>query len=272
MSLLVLLFSWEVPLASRVLPKNIIEVFLVEGVVKEKLEEKNLPKVNPAPPKVREKINLQKISRVALTNSEENKKNQIQEKTEAKQFEDKEEKKPVAENASSEERALRTNGEDPLRAQAKFAAQMAEGGRERNWPAPKRFLKFLRGEEISGRSFWLQSERGRKGRESNQGKGRRAPVRPKKKGPPRRAGFKPLPRMEIRFYPKSCPESKGPNSIPNQPGECIWRERLRSVSKSRRMGRWIQSNSWSLRVQRSWTRLPWKRSGGLCPCLSRKDG
>jgi TonB family protein len=183
MSLLVLLFSWEVPLASRVLPRNIIEVFLFEGVVKEKLEEKNLPKVNPAPPKVREKINLQKISRVALTNSEENKKNQIQEKTEAKQFEDKEEKKPVAENASSEERALRTNGEDPLRAQAKFAAQMAEGGEGKELASPEAIPQISAGRGDLGAVFLASIGAGPEREGIQPGEGEKGPGPAKEKGP-----------------------------------------------------------------------------------------
>jgi TonB family protein len=182
MSLLVLLLSWEVPLASRVLPRNIIEVFLVESVVEERLEEKNLPKVNPALSKVREKINLQKISRVVLTESEENRKNQIQEKTETKQFEDKEERKSVAEKASSEERVLRTKGEDPLIAQAKFPTQTGELGEGKGLAHLEAIPQISAGRGDPGAIFLASIGAGPEREGIQTGKGEKDPGPAKEKG------------------------------------------------------------------------------------------
>src|SRR5208283_2393619 len=52
-ALLLLLFSWEVPLADRLLSKNILEVSLVE-----KVEEMSLPKILPPILKEPEKVKI----------------------------------------------------------------------------------------------------------------------------------------------------------------------------------------------------------------------
>jgi TonB family protein len=183
MSLLVLLFSWEVPLASRALPRNIIEVFLVESVGEEKSEEKNLPKVEPAPPKVREKKTLNVTSRVTLTNSEENKKKQIREKTETNQVEAKEERKTVEEKGPPEERVLRTTGEDPLLAQAKFAAQMVEGGERKELASPEAIPQISTARGNPGAIFLASIGTGPEREGIQTGKGEKGPGPAKEKGP-----------------------------------------------------------------------------------------
>jgi TonB family protein len=142
-TLLLLLFSWEVPPANRVLSQKIVEVFLVENA-EEKRENKGFTERKPAQLKLREKENPEPTPRTAPINSEESKKNQNQEKTETNQIEAKEERKQIEEKAPSEERFLMTKGEDPPMIQAKQPSQTGEGGN------PKKFANPTENPQVSG--------------------------------------------------------------------------------------------------------------------------
>ena len=149
-ALLFLLFSWEVPLADRLLPKNILEVSLVEMIekrIEDKIKEKKDQGARPAPlnkGKIAEKKDVEATRQVVPKNPEEKKENPKQEKIESNQMEAREEKPRVEEKIPSEERVLKAKGEEPLIVQVGLAPQTVEDGNS------KEFTSSSEGPQISG--------------------------------------------------------------------------------------------------------------------------
>ena len=128
-----LLFSWEVPLAGRLLPQNILEVSLVE------MMEKKDPGAKPAPVnkgKMAEKRDVEATRQVVPKNPEGEEENPKQEKIESDQMEAREEKPRVEEKVSSEERVLKVKGEEPLIVQVGLAPQTVEDGNSKEFTTP----------------------------------------------------------------------------------------------------------------------------------------
>ena len=124
-ALLLLLFSWEVPLADRVLPKNILEVSLVEKV-EEMKPQKILPRIlkEPEKEKIPEKGEMIQAPEKKGVRKEEKR----EEKIEPAQAILKEERQKADDPVPPENRALRPRVEQPLGSQAKTNPQPQEGG------------------------------------------------------------------------------------------------------------------------------------------------
>jgi len=123
--LLLLLFSWEVPLAVRLLPRNILEVSLVE-----KVEEINIQKIPPRIPKEPEKVKIPEKREMiqAPEEKEVRKEEKREEKIEQAQAILKEERQKADDPVPPENKALKDRVEQPLGAQAKTNPQLREGG------------------------------------------------------------------------------------------------------------------------------------------------
>lgn len=124
-ALLLLLFSWEVPLADRVLPKNILEVSLVEKV-EEMKPQKILPRIlkEPEKEKIPEKGEILQVPEKKEVRKEEKR----EEKIEPAQAILKEERQKADDPVPPENKALRPRVEQILEAQAKTNPQPQEGG------------------------------------------------------------------------------------------------------------------------------------------------
>jgi protein TonB len=185
-ALLLLLFSWEVPPADRLLPKNILEVSLVEKIEK-KIEGKKPQGAKPAPSskvskeKMVESNNAEATRQVALTNPQEKKEELKQDKVQPIQGELKEEEK-----LPSEERDLKVKGEEPLIVQARVAPQTVEGGDTMKLAHTTGGSQISGGKADSGTTFLVstgpETERegiqiGRGGKGSGSGKGEGGPTR-----------------------------------------------------------------------------------------------
>jgi TonB family protein len=136
-ALLLLLFSWEVPLADRIVAKNILEVSLVE-----KVEETNLPKILPRILKEPEKVKIpEKREMIRAPEKEEvRKEEKREEKIGQAQAILKEQRQKADDPAPTENKALKDQGEQPLGAQAKTNPQPQEGGNLEgleSWPEGK---------------------------------------------------------------------------------------------------------------------------------------
>lgn len=120
--LLLLLFSWEVPLADRLLPKNILEVSLVE-----KIEEKK-PHKEVSPPILKEPERVKAPEKNEVLPVPEKKEVKKEEKIEQAQRILKEERWKDEKEVPSENKALRPQVEQPLVAHAKIMAQSQGSG------------------------------------------------------------------------------------------------------------------------------------------------
>jgi len=158
-ALLLLLFSWEVPLADRLLPKNILEVSLVEMIekrIEDKIKEKKDQGARPAQlnkGKIAEKKDVEATRQVVPKNPEEKKENPKQEKIESNQMEAREEKPRVEEKVSSEERVLKAKGEEPLIVQVGLAPQTVEDGNSKEFTSPSEGPQISGGGGNSGTPF-----------------------------------------------------------------------------------------------------------------------
>ncbi len=120
--LLLLLFTWETPLADRLSLRRIIEVSLVE-----KIEEKKLAKVRaPVPKQSQEEKDLEKKEVLQPIEKEEEKKGEKKEPASVNFTEEKTEKD---EGGHWENKPLKGLTEQPLRAQAKGLPQIQEVGK-----------------------------------------------------------------------------------------------------------------------------------------------
>ncbi len=159
-----LLFSWEVPLADRLLPKNILEVSLVERIekrIEDKIKEKKDQGARPAPlnkGKIAEKKDVEATRQVVPKNPEEKKESPKQEKIESNRMEAREEKPGVEEKVFSEERVLKAKGEEPLIVQVGLAPQTVEDGNSKEFTSPSEGPQISGGGEIPGQPFWLQQD------------------------------------------------------------------------------------------------------------------
>jgi protein TonB len=184
--LLLLLFSWEVPLADRLLPKNILEVSLVEKIEKA-IGEKKPQGAKPAPlnnvshEKIVEKKDVGAIRQLAPTTLQEKKEDLIQDKIQPIQGELREE-----EQIPSEERVLKPKGEETLIVQAKLVPQTVEGRDTMELAPTGGGSQTSGGKGDSGTTFLVSTgsemERegiqiGRGGRGSGSGKGEGGPAR-----------------------------------------------------------------------------------------------
>jgi TonB family protein len=157
-AVLLLLFSWEAPLADRLLPKNILAVSLVDRI-EEKMEEKKsqgikpIPLNNPTRKKIVEKKDVGATWRVSPTYPEEKKEKPTEEKVETLLIEAKEEKPKGEEKVPSEERVLTARGEEPLIVQAKLGPQTVEGGNTKELPSPAGGPPISGGKENSRAAF-----------------------------------------------------------------------------------------------------------------------
>jgi TonB family protein len=126
--LLLLLLSWEIPLADKFLPKGIIQVSLIE-----KIEEKKPQKSPPTILKVLEKVKTPDKKEVLPAPEKkevrkEEKREEKMEKIEQAPAILKEERRKDEEEVPSENKTLRSQVEQPLAAQAKTMPQSQEGG------------------------------------------------------------------------------------------------------------------------------------------------
>ena len=125
-ALLLLLFSWEVPPADRLLPKNILEVSLVE-----KVEETSLPKIVPRILKEPKKVKIPE--KREMIQSPEKREVRKEEKKEEKVIEQaqavlKEERQKADDPVPPENKALKFQVEQPLGTQARTNPQFQEDG------------------------------------------------------------------------------------------------------------------------------------------------
>jgi TonB family protein len=132
-TLLLILFSWEIPQADRMPLRNRIEVFLVEKM-EEKIEEKKLQGAIPVVLKkafkqdLTEKKEIEGARQITPTNLEERKEQPKQERLETNQIKASEERTKIEEKAPAEEGNLKANGEDERIIQAKLTPQIIEEG------------------------------------------------------------------------------------------------------------------------------------------------
>lgn len=158
-ALLLLLFSWEVPLADRLLPKNVLEVSLVERIekrIEDKIKEKKDQGARRAPlnkGKIAEKKDVEATRQVVPKNPEEKKESPKQEKIESNRMEAREEKPGVEEKISSEERVLKAKGEEPLIVQVGLAPQTVEDGNSKEFTSPSEGPQISGGWGNSGTAF-----------------------------------------------------------------------------------------------------------------------
>jgi TonB family protein len=124
-TLLLLLLSWEVPLADRLLPKNTLEVSLVE-----KVEETNLPKTVPRIFKKPEKMRTPEKGEIlrAPEKKEARKEEKREEKVDPAQAILKEERRQADDPIPPENKALKDPVERSFGAQAKTNPLPPEGG------------------------------------------------------------------------------------------------------------------------------------------------
>jgi len=124
-ALFLLLFSWEVPLADRLLPRNILEVSLVE-----KVEETNLQKIVPRILKEPGKVKIpEKREMIQAPEKKEVRKDEKrEEKREPAQAILKEERQEADDPVPPENKALKPQVEQPSGAQEKTNPQLREGG------------------------------------------------------------------------------------------------------------------------------------------------
>ena len=184
-ALLLLLFSWEVPLADRLLLKNIIEVSLVEEIEK-KIEGKKPQGAKPAPSskvskeKMVESKNAEAARQVAPTNRQEKKEELKEDKVQPIQGELKKEEK-----VPSEEKDVKANREEPLILQARMTPQTVEGGDTMTLPHTTGGSRVPGGKGASDTTFLVSTgpemERGgiqigRGGEGSGPGKGEGGPT------------------------------------------------------------------------------------------------
>jgi len=127
-ALLLLLFSWEIPLANKFLPKGLIQVSLIE-----KIEEKNPRKSPLSILKVPEKVKMPEKKEVLPAperievRSEEKREEKIEKIEQALPILKEERLKDEVE-VPSENKPLKSQVEEPLVAQAKTVLQSQEGG------------------------------------------------------------------------------------------------------------------------------------------------
>lgn len=138
--LLLLLFSWEIPIANQVLSQNVVEVFLVEKT-EEKKEENRIQENKQALQKRREKKNLDPAPQIAADDSKEKREKAKKAEVFTDQIEPKEERKPIEEKAPLEERILRTKGEEPPIIQTEQVVQAEGRGDSKENPDPAANLK-----------------------------------------------------------------------------------------------------------------------------------
>ena len=188
---LLLLFSWEIPLTDRLLPKDILEVSLVEKIEK-KLEGKKRQKAKPAPfnPMSMEKMVENKdggATRQMIPAKEAEKKEEPpQEKNEVKQTEMKEEKTEPEEKVPSEDRIIAARSEEAKIIQPGIASQVADGGGAKEMGAATKSPGSSGGRGDSGATFLASAgfesgkegiALGRGGKGSGAGKGEGKSVR-----------------------------------------------------------------------------------------------
>ncbi len=111
-ALLLLLFSWEIPLANKLLPRGVLEIFLIE-----KIEEVKPKKILPSIPKQRVKAK-KPAKNEALLQLPEKKEEKREEKQEPTPAVLQEEKLKETEELPPENKFLKTSVEQPLPVQA----------------------------------------------------------------------------------------------------------------------------------------------------------
>jgi len=130
-ALLLLLYSWEVPLADRSLPRNIIQVSLVE-----KIEEKKIEKV--ITPTLKELKKVETPEKKEVSSILAKKEEKIEEKIEQAQPILKEEMRKDEKQVPPENKALIMQAEQPLVVQTKAISEFQEGGNPKSLrPSPE---------------------------------------------------------------------------------------------------------------------------------------
>ncbi|MDO9211052.1 MAG: energy transducer TonB [Deltaproteobacteria bacterium] len=191
-AVLLLLFSWEVPLANRLFPKNILQVSLVEKIGEKpqttKAELLNLPKREEDFPNKDEKREDSKEEKreVKREKKEEQKQEQKPEKIEPTPREIKEEKPEEQEKLLLEDWILKVKTEESLEAQTKNRPQSSGGGGSKTSALSFEGIKNP-GERTDSSSIFLASAGLAKGKEgisagedhksSNPDRGEGAPLR-----------------------------------------------------------------------------------------------
>jgi protein TonB len=176
-ALLLLLYSWEVPLADRSLPRNIIQVSLVE-----KIEEKKIEKVITPTLKELKKVETPEKKEVSpiLAKKEE----KIEEKIEQAQAIVKEEVRKEEKQVSPENKALIMQAEQPLVVQMKIMPESQHGGNPESMGSPPEGKGDFRGREGSGSTFLASVASGGEAEGIGLGGGSGSPGQAKGEGSP----------------------------------------------------------------------------------------
>jgi len=174
-TLLLILFSWEIPQADRMLLRNRIEVFLVEKM-EEKIEGKKLQGASSTVLKkvfkqdLTEKKGIAGARQITPTKPEEKKEQPKQERLETNQIEANEERNKKEEKASSEEQILKAKEEDNQILQAKQSPQIEDGIiRDLANPAGRPQISVAKGNSGSAFISFPGPEMGREGIQGGRG-------------------------------------------------------------------------------------------------------
>jgi protein TonB len=175
-TLLLILFSWEIPQADRMLLRNRIEVFLVEKM-EEKIEEKKLQGASPPLLKKEfkrdftEKKEIEGARQITPTKPEEKKEQPKQERLETNQIKADEERTKIEDKAPAEEWNLKAKGEDERIIQAKLTHQIIEDGiaKELANSAGTPQISLARGNPGPAFIAFPESEMEREGRQGGRG-------------------------------------------------------------------------------------------------------
>jgi protein TonB len=264
--LLLLLFTWEAPTANQALSQNIVEVFLVEKAEEKKEENK------PAPRKPREKKNLEPAPQIAADDSEEKRENRRKAGIVTNQIEPKEERKPIEEKAPSEERTLRTKGEEPPIIQTEQVAQAGGGGDSKEYADPAANLQVSGVKGKSGTTFVASIGPGLEIGEIQAGKERKGSGLGKEDGLGQVSHVRTSDQEGDSIHLEIMRRIEGAKRYPKAArkmhieGRATVRFKIKPDGKVDSVEVVESSGSDIL------TRHPWKPSSGLSPCLSRKDG
>jgi protein TonB len=177
-ALLLLLFSWEIPLADKFSPKRIIEVSLIE-----KIEEKKSKRVRASALKQRKEVSpLEKKEALPPPEKKEEKKEEKKDPPPAAFNEE----KAKEEKSSSENKPLMARLEQPGEAEGKFMPPAGEGGSSGALQPGENLGKDSRGKGGGG-----------KGQQARLGAGSNNPGPAKGGGPPAQMGKIPASLQEV---------------------------------------------------------------------------
>ena len=179
--LLLLLFSWEVPPADRLLPKTILEVSLVEKIEGMK-PQMVLPRIRKEPEKMKSPVKREILP--PPEKKEVKKEEKREEKIEQAQAILKEERRKDGEQAPSENKALKPQGEQVLVSQAKIMPESHEGDHPESLRPSSEEKGGPRGKEGAGSTFLTSAASGGGGEGIGPGGGSWAPGRGKGGGSP----------------------------------------------------------------------------------------